>query len=221
MAASSCGASPDEVETTNAFRWGLGAGFPSRKALRFTAELTGERTRTDTLATKQVLTAEDGSFLPVGFISDVRSPIDLNLGLTWQGANGVFAGAGWTWRMTMDTRDHFLSQYTNGAGDKMDLVGARGLSPGRAHLRAAAAAAAATRTTRGAAARSAALTRSAIRARWKSARRRRSRAVAPIPRLIGDVSLDGADRNVHQRARRSRRRGPHRIRKARFPSRSR
>ena len=38
--------SPDEVETTNAFRWGLGAGFPSRKALRFTAELTGRRIRT-------------------------------------------------------------------------------------------------------------------------------------------------------------------------------
>ncbi len=89
-----------------------------------------------------MLTAEDGSFLPVGFISDVRSPVDLNLGLTWQGANGVFAGAGWTWRMTMDTRDHFLSQYTNGAGDKMDLVVPRRLSPGRAHLRAAPATAA-------------------------------------------------------------------------------
>jgi peptidoglycan-associated lipoprotein len=122
--------SPDEVETTNAFRWGLGAGFPSRKALRFTAELSGEAYSNSTLETKQVLTAEDGSFLPVGFISDVRSPVDLNLGLTWQGANGVFAGAGWTWRMTMDTRDHFLSQYTNGAGDKMDLVVRVGYHPG-------------------------------------------------------------------------------------------
>src|SRR6185436_8237591 len=27
---------PDQVETTNGFRWGLGAGFPSRKSLRLT-----------------------------------------------------------------------------------------------------------------------------------------------------------------------------------------
>ena len=122
--------SPDEVDTTNAFRWGFGAGFPTRKPLRFTAEIEGEHYSNDTLVTKQVLTAEDGSILPVGFISDVRSPANLHLGLTWQGANGVFAGAGWTWRMTMDTRDHFLSQYTNGAGDKMDLVVRVGYHPG-------------------------------------------------------------------------------------------
>ena len=122
--------SPDEVETTNGFRWGFGAGFPTRKALRFTAELTGEAYSNSSLETKQVLTAEDGSFLPVGFISDVKSPVDLNLGLTWQGSNGVFAGAGWTWRMNMNSRDHFLSQYTNGAGDKMDLVVRLGYHPG-------------------------------------------------------------------------------------------
>ena len=122
--------SPDEVDTTNGFRWGFGAGFPTRKPLRFTAEIEGEHYSNDTLVTKQVLTAEDGSILPVGFISDVRSPANLHLGLTWQGANGVFAGAGWTWRMTMDTRDHFLSQYTNGAGDKMDLVVRVGYHPG-------------------------------------------------------------------------------------------
>ncbi len=122
--------SPDEVETTNGFRWGLGAGFPTRKALRFTAELNGEAYSNSSLVTTQVLTAEDGSFLPVGFVSDVKSPVDLNLGLTWQGTNGVFAGAGWTWRMNMNSRDHFLSQYTNGAGDKMDLVVRVGYHPG-------------------------------------------------------------------------------------------
>ena len=113
--------SPDEVDTTNGFRWGFGAGFPTRKPLRFTAEIEGEHYSNDTLVTKQVLTAEDGSILPVGFISDVRSPANLHLGFTWQGANGVFAGAGWTWRMTMDAGP-FPEPYTNGAGDKMDLV---------------------------------------------------------------------------------------------------
>src|SRR4029078_8833950 len=33
---------PDLVEETNGFRWGLGAGFPSRKGLRLTARALGE-----------------------------------------------------------------------------------------------------------------------------------------------------------------------------------
>ncbi len=122
--------SPDEVEATNGFRWGIGAGLPSRKALRFTAELDGEAYTNDTLATKTTLTATDASFLPAGYVSTVRSPVNVNLGLTWQSPKGIFAGAGWTWRLTMDSRDDFLSQYTNGAGDKMDLVVRVGYHPG-------------------------------------------------------------------------------------------
>src|SRR4029078_7161466 len=40
------------------------------------------------------------------------------------------AGAGWTWRPTVDSRDQFLSQYTNGAGDKMDIVARIAYPPG-------------------------------------------------------------------------------------------
>jgi len=122
--------SPSEIEETNGLRWGVGAGFPSRKALRFTAELTGEKYTKDSLTTKSMLTATDGSFLPAGFTETLRSPVDLGLGLTWQGKNGVFAGVGWTWRLTMDSRDSFLSGPTNGAGDKMDIVGRIGYHPG-------------------------------------------------------------------------------------------
>jgi outer membrane protein OmpA-like peptidoglycan-associated protein len=123
-------AAPDEVEETNGFRWGVGAGFPTRKSLKFTAELEGEAYSSGSLATKTQLLATDGSFLPVGFISDVKSPVNLDLGLTWQSPKGVFAGVGWTWRLNMNTRDEFLSQYTNGAGDKMDIVGRVGFHPG-------------------------------------------------------------------------------------------
>jgi outer membrane protein OmpA-like peptidoglycan-associated protein len=121
---------PSEVEETNGFRWGFGAGFPTRQSLKFTAELTGEAYTKDTLAAKSVLVAEDGSVLPIGFESRVSSPIDVNLGLTWQGRSGFFAGAGWTWRVNMDSRDTFLNQYTNGAGDRMDFVGRIGYHPG-------------------------------------------------------------------------------------------
>jgi outer membrane protein OmpA-like peptidoglycan-associated protein len=122
--------SPDEVETTNGFRWGFGVGVPSRKPLRFTAELTGESYFDTTLAVKGQLPATDGSFLPVGFQSQVNSPVDLNLGVTWQGKNGAFAGLGWTYRFTVDKRDEFLSGSTNGTGDRMDIVGRVGYHPG-------------------------------------------------------------------------------------------
>jgi outer membrane protein OmpA-like peptidoglycan-associated protein len=121
---------PSEVEETNGFRWGFGAGFPSRASLRFTAELTGEKYTKSSLTTKSSLMAEDGSVLTPGFTSDITSPVDVNLGLTWQARNGFFAGAGWTWRVNMDARDQFFSQYTNGAGDRMDIVGRIGYHPG-------------------------------------------------------------------------------------------
>lgn len=122
--------SPDQVESTNGFRWGVGAGMPTRKSLRLTVELTGEQYSDDRLRTKQVMLATDGSFLPVGFESDVKNPVDFNLGLTWQGRNGIFAGLGYTYRFTVDKRNEYLSQYTNGAGDRMDIVGRIGYHPG-------------------------------------------------------------------------------------------
>ncbi len=122
--------SPAQTQETNGIRWGLGAGFPSRKSLRLTAELTGEKYTSTSLTVNELLTATDGSFLPVGFISDVKSPVDLNLGLTYQHPHGFFVGVGWTWRVNMDSRDTFLSSSTNGAGDKMDIVGRIGYHPG-------------------------------------------------------------------------------------------
>ena len=98
---------PDAVEETNGFRWGFGAGMPSRKSLRFTAEVDGEAYTKGTLATKTLLLGADGSFAPAGFAYDMKSPVNVNLGLTWQHKNGFFAGAGWTWRPTVDTRSDF------------------------------------------------------------------------------------------------------------------
>ena len=121
---------PDLVEETNGFRWGLGAGFPSRKALRFTAELYGEKYSKGTLQQKQQLLGTDGSFINPTFASDINSPVNIDLGLTWQASSGFFAGLGWTWRPNMDSRDEFLTQFTNGAGDRMDIVGRIGYHPG-------------------------------------------------------------------------------------------
>jgi outer membrane protein OmpA-like peptidoglycan-associated protein len=121
---------PDEVEETNGVRWGVGAGFPTRKSLRLTAEIDGEAYTNESLLTKALLLGEDGSFSPAGFAYEMKSPVNVNLGLTWQHRNGFFAGAGWTWRANMRARDQFVSQSTNGTRDRMDIVGRIGYHPG-------------------------------------------------------------------------------------------
>jgi outer membrane protein OmpA-like peptidoglycan-associated protein len=121
---------PAEVEATNGFRWGAGAAFPSRRSLRFTAEIDGEAYTDSTLNTKALLLGEDGSFSPAGFTYEMKPPVNVNVGLTWQHRNGFFAGAGWTWRATMRSRDEFVQRSTNGAGDRMDIVGRIGYHPG-------------------------------------------------------------------------------------------
>jgi outer membrane protein OmpA-like peptidoglycan-associated protein len=121
---------PDDVETTNGFRWGVGAAFPSRRSLRLTAEIDGEVYTNGSLETKTLLLGEDGSFSPAGFAYDMKSPVNVNVGLTWQHRNGFFAGAGWTWRASMRARNEFLPRFTNGAGDRMDVVGRIGYHPG-------------------------------------------------------------------------------------------
>jgi outer membrane protein OmpA-like peptidoglycan-associated protein len=120
---------PDEVEETNGVRWGVGAAFPSRRALRLTAEIDGEAYANGSLNTKALLLGQDGSFSPPNFTYEMKSPVNVNLGLTWQHRNGLFAGAGWTWRTTVRSRDEFRPS-TNGAGDRMDIVGRIGYHPG-------------------------------------------------------------------------------------------
>jgi peptidoglycan-associated lipoprotein len=122
---------PAQTEQTNGVRWGVGWGLPSRKSIRFTAELTGEKYTKSSLAIKEILTGTDGSFLPVGFVSDIKSPVDLNLGLTYQHPhNGFFIGAGWTYRLNMDARQNLLSSMQGGIKDESDYVLRLGYHPG-------------------------------------------------------------------------------------------
>jgi len=121
---------PSEVDTTNGFRWGFGAGFPSRMKLRMTAEVSGELYSNKSIATKTQILGDDGSFLPSGFVSDLKSPVQIDLGMTYQHPHGFFAGVGWTYRPTVNARSDYLSTATSGAGDRMDIVGRIGYHPG-------------------------------------------------------------------------------------------
>jgi outer membrane protein OmpA-like peptidoglycan-associated protein len=84
---------PDDIDISHSLNWGIGAGFPTRRNLRFTAELHGESRFDDTVtAPAGLLRGFDGSLSPAN--SPQRSPVNATFGLTWQGAGGMFLGAG-------------------------------------------------------------------------------------------------------------------------------
>jgi outer membrane protein OmpA-like peptidoglycan-associated protein len=119
---------PDGVDLSNGLRWGVGLGVPSRKSLRFTAELHGERYLSDSVTLTSPVVAEDGSLSPL--TSELTSPVNTTLGLTWQGKNGVFAGAGITWNFQVDSRDDFFSAFENRTGDAAGWQFRIGYHPG-------------------------------------------------------------------------------------------
>ena len=155
---------PDNVDISDGFRWGIGAGFPTRKSLRLTAELHGESQFDDVVYNGAVarLIGEDGSLPPL--VSDTDSQTHFTLGLTWQAKNGFFAGAGANWRFGMEGRELRRFGIRRRGGRRIRLPGPHRLPPWRADLRAAAAANAAAGAGAGAQARSRAGREGVVRA---------------------------------------------------------
>ena len=117
---------PDGIDVSHGLRYGFGLGFPSRSQLRVTAELNGEIYFDELFASRR-LTAFDGSVSPTS--SDVRSPLDGILGLTWQSRKGVFAGAGLSYNFRHSSREKF-GPYENEFGDKVGWQFRIGYHPG-------------------------------------------------------------------------------------------
>ena len=87
--------SPDGFDIpASAFRWGGGAGFPSRSPLRVTTELNGYLPSADTatLTTPASLVGVDGSRPPL--VSNTENLTRGTIALTYQARNGFFIGAG-------------------------------------------------------------------------------------------------------------------------------
>jgi peptidoglycan-associated lipoprotein len=122
---------PDDWELTNGLRWGFGAGFPTRKSLRLTAEIHGESYFDDTISyTGAVITAVDGAVFPSPGVSDVTSPVQAAIGLTWQHPNGAFLGAGLGWNLNVDGRSNAGSQFEDETGDALGFQFRVGYHPG-------------------------------------------------------------------------------------------
>ena len=95
---------PEDMSLTDGERWGVGAAFGSRSALRFTTELYGELPADEGVVTNAgTLVATDGSIAPT------RSPMDSAFtaaaGLTWQHPSGVLVGIGGTYAFGVEGRN--------------------------------------------------------------------------------------------------------------------
>ena len=118
---------PDGVELSNGFRYGVGIGVPSRRALRLTAELHGEAYFDDSLELSRSLIGADGSLPPS--VTNLDSPLNASLGLTYLHSGGFFAGAGLNWRIKMDGRSEFGS-FEDETGDSLGFQLRLGYHPG-------------------------------------------------------------------------------------------
>jgi outer membrane protein OmpA-like peptidoglycan-associated protein len=118
---------PDGAALSNGIRWGVGAGFPTRRNLRLTAELHGEMYLDDELTLSRTLTGTDGTLARP--LTDLDSPLNASIGLTWLGSNGLFAGAGLNYRLKLDGRGEFEA-YEDETGDSLGFQFRLGYHPG-------------------------------------------------------------------------------------------
>jgi outer membrane protein OmpA-like peptidoglycan-associated protein len=95
---------------TGAFRWGGGAGFPSRSPLRVSTELNGiVPSATTAMTTAGVLTSPlDGTRPPL--ISNTEDLTRATVALTFQAPNGFFIGGGVSWSVPQLQRNYGLTQ---------------------------------------------------------------------------------------------------------------
>ncbi len=118
---------PDDVSLSDGLRWGFGAGFPTRKSLKVTAELHGEKQFDDVVYAGVGLVGEDGS-IPPG-ISLADSATHFTLGVTYTASSGFFAGVGANWRLGLDGRSGF-GDFEDESGDAFGLQVRIGYHPG-------------------------------------------------------------------------------------------
>jgi hypothetical protein len=109
---------PDGFDVSNSLRWGFGAGLPTRRHLRLTAEIHGEAYAGDTIANRSPINIGDGSTVPDRTAR--RNAVTAAIGLTWVGRDGLFAGGGVTWNLGAKARSE-LGPFGNETGDAIGL----------------------------------------------------------------------------------------------------
>ena len=117
---------PDNIDVANGFKWGVGLGAPLRGPIRVFGEVHGEALIDDRVTLSAPLTARDGSLSAL--VTELRSPLDVTVGLQWNGPNGIFFGAGLNWATQHDSRS--VAGGSSPTGDKLGLLLRLGYHPG-------------------------------------------------------------------------------------------
>jgi outer membrane protein OmpA-like peptidoglycan-associated protein len=128
---------PDEYDLSNGIPWGIGAQFPTRSPLKFSAEWFGEMfsndvvTRTVSPAPASIL-GSDGSVPLV--TSNLPNQSVLMFGATWQTRSGFFAGAGLDWSAKAEDREDVGVDSDDNFGTKFGWQFRIGYHPGVAGI---------------------------------------------------------------------------------------
>jgi outer membrane protein OmpA-like peptidoglycan-associated protein len=92
----------------SAFRWGAGAGFPSRSPVRLTAELNGILPSSDTATiTTAAIIGTDGSIPPL--TANTEDLTRATIAVTFQAPKGFFIGGGVSWNVPQLERNPALT----------------------------------------------------------------------------------------------------------------
>ena len=128
---------PDEYDLSSGIPFGIGAQFPNRSPLKFTAEWFGEIfnnsevTRTVSPAPASII-GVDGSVPLV--TSNLPNQSVLNFGATWQSSNGFFAGGGINWSLKAEDREDVGVDSDDNFGTKFGWQFRIGYHPGVAGI---------------------------------------------------------------------------------------
>jgi outer membrane protein OmpA-like peptidoglycan-associated protein len=114
---------------SSAFRWGAGAGFPSRSPVRVTAELVGYRESSNTASiTSATLVGVDGSLPPVSVTA--QNLTEANFGITFQAPKGFFVGVGLALSLPEQDRNALYNDNPNVRAEDWDWQVRIGYHPG-------------------------------------------------------------------------------------------
>ncbi len=117
---------PAGIDLANSVAWGFGVGAPLRGPVQVFGEVGGEVYLSDMVTLSEPLLARDGSMSPL--LAELRSPLDVTVGLRWIGPAGFSIGGGLNWATRHGDRSRTLQ--ASSVQDQLGLLVRVGYHPG-------------------------------------------------------------------------------------------
>lgn len=117
---------PSGLDLANSFAWGLGIGAPVRGPLAVFGEVGGEAYTGGEVTLSEPLRGADNSMSAL--LTELRSPLDVTVGLRWNGPGGFSVGGGLNWATRHPNRS--VAGQTSDVKDRLGLLLRIGYHPG-------------------------------------------------------------------------------------------